>query len=366
MRSAHSSTRRAGIGPLREARRKTLRFLLSRKVVASGFLIGCFIVLSVLLIAKAEEAWFEKPVGPMFIGFMLGAGLASVPWALWTLALMGDGSVSWRIGADGERWTANELSHLGREWRVEHCVPFPENGYPLDVDHVAIGPHGVFVVETKRTTRSIDLGAKGLHKEVRKAVQQAEDNAGRVRGLLRRVAEVDVIPVVVYWGRDVTPPAEPVRREGRVWIVAGKQAELWRPELTEQNLDAEAVATLWERLHGWVVEQDGKSVGSNLQRHLRRAGQLGRVSMASTAILIGLFPATRAWPDFDRILGKILNVGGGAVGVFALLMPLVLALTALALVHVGRRLEPTVPRTQGVAAMVLWCAAFGALLLAAP
>lgn len=71
----------------------------------------------------------------------------SVPWALWTLALSMDGSVSWRIGADAERWTANALDRLGDSWQIEHNISFPENGHPLDVDHIAIGPYGVLAVE---------------------------------------------------------------------------------------------------------------------------------------------------------------------------------------------------------------------------
>lgn len=194
-------------------------------------------------------------------GFLLGAVMVSVPWTMWTLALSVDGSANWRIGADAEQWTANELHLLGTSWHIEHNVPFPGNGYLNDVDHIACGPYGVLAVATKWTSSTVDLGANRLPKEVERAVKQAEANAGRVRGLLRRVADIDVIPLVVFWGQDVTPPPQHFRREGTVRIVAGRQGALWRPLLDTQHLDPEMVAQLSTRVHRWLIEREEEGMG---------------------------------------------------------------------------------------------------------
>jgi hypothetical protein len=54
---------------------------------------------------------------------------------------------AWRIGADAEEAVAARLAKLGDAWKVLHAVPVGENG--SDIDHVVIGPAGVFTVNTK-------------------------------------------------------------------------------------------------------------------------------------------------------------------------------------------------------------------------
>ncbi|MBL7487509.1 NERD domain-containing protein [Frankia sp. AgB1.9] len=54
---------------------------------------------------------------------------------------------SWRKGLAGEETAANELERLSsRGWRVLHSIPRAEE---VDIDHLLIGPGGVFTVNTK-------------------------------------------------------------------------------------------------------------------------------------------------------------------------------------------------------------------------
>ena len=56
---------------------------------------------------------------------------------------------AWRIGADGEENTGGRLEKLtGKGWRVLHSIPVGERG--SDIDHVLIGPGGVWTINTKR------------------------------------------------------------------------------------------------------------------------------------------------------------------------------------------------------------------------
>lgn len=313
-----------------------------------------------------EDAWLDQSFGPLLTGFMLGAGLISVPWAMWTVAVSVDGSANWRLGADGEQQTARELHRLGASWRIEHNVPFPEYGYSKDVDHVAVGPYGALAVETKRTSRSIDLGAKHLDDEVKKAIKQAEDNAGRVRGLLAKVDDVEVIPLVVFWGPDVKPGPDVVRREGTVRIVAGCQAAMWRQRLAAEHLDPEVVERLAVRVREWRIDQEGKTIGLAVRRHLTSGRRLGQASVAAALALVVLLPAARAWEGLDRILGAVFGFGRGAVGGVAFVLPLVLALAGLGFVNIARRLDPSIPWVRGLAPLGLWLASFSALLIATP
>jgi len=54
---------------------------------------------------------------------------------------------AWRQGAAGEEEVARRLKKLGPSWRVLHSVPAGSN--ETDVDHVVIGPRGVFSLNTK-------------------------------------------------------------------------------------------------------------------------------------------------------------------------------------------------------------------------
>ena len=54
---------------------------------------------------------------------------------------------AWRIGAEGELKVGRELNKLPSGWHVLHAVPIGENGN--DIDHVVIGPRGVFTLNTK-------------------------------------------------------------------------------------------------------------------------------------------------------------------------------------------------------------------------
>jgi hypothetical protein len=57
---------------------------------------------------------------------------------------------AWRIGADGEEKVAAQLAKLARKdprWRFLHAIPVGENG--SDIDHLVIGPGGVYTLNAK-------------------------------------------------------------------------------------------------------------------------------------------------------------------------------------------------------------------------
>jgi Nuclease-related domain len=54
---------------------------------------------------------------------------------------------AWRIGADAEAAVATRLGRLSLDWHILHAVPVGGRG--ADIDHVAIGPGGVFTLNTK-------------------------------------------------------------------------------------------------------------------------------------------------------------------------------------------------------------------------
>jgi hypothetical protein len=57
---------------------------------------------------------------------------------------------AWRIGAEGEELVGRNLGRLTKrppEWRVLHAIPVGTRG--ADIDHLVIGPGGVFSLNTK-------------------------------------------------------------------------------------------------------------------------------------------------------------------------------------------------------------------------
>ncbi len=69
---------------------------------------------------------------------------------------------TWQRGAHGERHTARLLDRLTRDgYVVFHDLAVPGNT-SANVDHLLIGPTGVFVIDSKQWTGSVHQGADGL------------------------------------------------------------------------------------------------------------------------------------------------------------------------------------------------------------
>jgi Nuclease-related domain len=119
-------TRRAGQHAQERARTMTLESLLC---------------IAVLLAWTALSALAWGLASPRFIAseFVCYAGLA--------LVNRRDRAIErWQKGADGERLVGGLLESLHEQgWRVLHDISFGS----ANIDHVAIGPGGVFTIETK-------------------------------------------------------------------------------------------------------------------------------------------------------------------------------------------------------------------------
>jgi Nuclease-related domain len=93
------------------------------------------------------------------------AGLASLTVAAligWRLRFRPSNQArAWHRGAAGERHTARLLDRLGREgYVIFHDVAMPDS--PANLDHLVLGPSGVFVIDSKQWTGSIHQSSDGL------------------------------------------------------------------------------------------------------------------------------------------------------------------------------------------------------------
>lgn len=67
---------------------------------------------------------------------------------------------AWRLGAGGERTTARWLGRLPDGWHTFNDIPVGERG--ATIDHVIVGPAGVFTVNAKNLTGKVWIGSRGL------------------------------------------------------------------------------------------------------------------------------------------------------------------------------------------------------------
>jgi hypothetical protein len=139
----------------------------------------------------------------------------------------------YRYGIRGEEAVSKALSALGNRHRVFNGLTLP--GVRGDIDHVVVGPGGVFALETKNYAGEITCAGdrwarrrNGKWEEMERSPgKQATDNARRLTVFLEgcRVT-VKVNPVVVLAGRNVRirarSPAVPVveRREIASYLAA--------------------------------------------------------------------------------------------------------------------------------------------------
>jgi hypothetical protein len=121
-------------------------------------------------------------------------------------------AVAWRRGSAGERRTARLLDPLERQgWAVLHDLAVPHS--QANIDHLAIGPGGVFVIDSKQYRGRLQLDPSGRLWHGRYPLAptlRAVDFMADQAALVLTDPDVVVVPVVavhgaqVPWGKVVT------------------------------------------------------------------------------------------------------------------------------------------------------------------
>jgi hypothetical protein len=137
-------------------------------------------------------------------------------------------AVAWRRGAAGERRTARLLSPLERHgWVVLHDLAVP--GRSTNLDHLVIGPGGVFVIDSKHYRGRLQLDSSGRLRHGRypldpalRAVDFEADQAAQVLP----DPDVVVVPIVAVHGAQV--PWGKVVMNGVPVVAAGRLPSMLR------------------------------------------------------------------------------------------------------------------------------------------
>lgn len=166
---------------------------------------------------------FLLGVGSFWVGAFLGSTCTGLAWlVMWFVGL--DDSYYPRHGAWAEEWTAKLLRKNLPHWTVMNDVPM--NG--RNVDHVLVGPGGIYAVETKwRATRGrgfIAVDAHSLEPELRQAKRQADE----VNHVLReKGCSPTAQPVLILWGPGFSSEEAPFIQFGRVRTLIGSRSADW-------------------------------------------------------------------------------------------------------------------------------------------
>ena len=171
---------------------------------------------------KVDEL-YDKRVNDVFIFAFGVAGAAVAAWVQelmgqaispWTMTVIAVGVIAFGfyrarkfkseiadlgLGLRGERIVGNSLEDMRKHgYRVFHDIP-SENG---NVDHVLIGPAGIFAVETKTISKpakgNCEVHYDGTTVRINGAIPdrdpivQAEACANQIKELLKRMTERDV------------------------------------------------------------------------------------------------------------------------------------------------------------------------------
>jgi Nuclease-related domain len=150
------------------------------------------------------------------LGGLLVASVAGLPWPAglavaivtsaggwWRLRFHPSPETeAWRRGADGERHLARLLDPLAEQgWGVEHELPV--RGATGNLNHVVIGPPGIFAIDTRHYRGRLRLSRDGLlwhgHTFLLPTLSATRSKADRLQDRLG-APDVAVVPVVAVLG----------------------------------------------------------------------------------------------------------------------------------------------------------------------
>jgi hypothetical protein len=142
-------------------------------------------------------------------------------------------------GAKGEELVARELGFLSDEYTVFHdiTIRLPRTaGGSANLDHIVVGPNGVFAIETKNWSDSVTISNGELlyagQKPTRPPLEQVKTAANALREFLRLETNLDLsIRPVLCFASDSLATGE----QGSVGVLICDTEHLLNTILTEQE-----------------------------------------------------------------------------------------------------------------------------------
>ena len=186
--------------------------------------------------------------------FLAGATASCIPWTIAVIVRDTLGLAPRAMGAEAEDWTSRELGRFARFERSVGVVWHVIDDIPMDgfnVDHVLIGPGGVFALETKWSAAGWD--GRWAKSRIESAARTVRSDARTVKSLLRSEPHrlnIAVQPIVVLWGRSDGMPDVPDI------VVFGNRLRAWLSALRRDQIDPVQVEKAIEAVRSYIRLRD--------------------------------------------------------------------------------------------------------------
>jgi hypothetical protein len=247
-------------------------------------------------------------------GVMLGAaGTAGVSIVM-MYVLVVSGAAASAMGTAGEQWTAEDLRcQRRRGWRLINGLTFHDRA---DIDHVAIGPPGILVVESKWSAHPWPGQGEGgfMSDQLAAHVKQAKRNRAAVHGVFSRARQdAPVLAALVLQSptRSTTSSTPWYDRDG-VTVVRGDALRRWLDSLDSTNLQREDIDRVWTAMSQHVERRDrARPAGSILAQYTVVGLMLRYSAMPFAGVWLSLLAlrvpfALGGWPlGLGGLLGLI-------------------------------------------------------------
>jgi hypothetical protein len=188
---------------------------------------------------------------------LVGAVGVSGGWLAAMLVLVYSGAGPPVMGLQVEEWTGQELRRMRRDgW---HSVDGLMLRSRSDIDHVAVGPGGVLVVETKWSADrwpTDDEGSEYMDRALARAVDQARENCRLVRlAFARGIPREYVRAVCVLWSNEAGKE-DRIRESNGVTILPVSRLRGWLRDLESPVVDGAQVERIFNALQAHVDRRD--------------------------------------------------------------------------------------------------------------
>lgn len=196
---------------------------------------------------------------------------------------------AWRIGAEGERLVAAQLAKLGPGWHVVNSVVLSEQG--TDLDHLVIGPAGVFCINTKNHPKhKVWVGGDVfmVNGQRQTYVRASRSEGRKVSRLLSAVCpfELTVRPVIAVVNAELEVKQQPadVSVVGRRWLAKWllSQPRRFGPAEVELLFDAARRSTTWSPRPALRPTPDRQAQSAPVQERTAEAEAAGPAELLAT------------------------------------------------------------------------------------
>lgn len=146
------------------------------------------------------------------------------------------------LGAVAADAVASQLRKLGPGWHVVHAVPLGARG--TDIDHVVIGPAGVFTIACKRHFDEVRVDGNAVRVDgartdyVRASRLEAAYAAHRLSAVAGQSIEVQGVIAVVGARHDLTIAEQPANVQVVSWTSVAKYLSALPRKLWPHDVDA--------------------------------------------------------------------------------------------------------------------------------